>query len=128
MRVRDTMRPSQRNVLRSLRRRQKSQSPLWIASDERAQSAGHRFDETRNALLREAAFDRNPEDLCTPYDEAAQVPERKSVAPGVYVRIHLGDFFEGIESERGREWRCAESLCVRSWGARSRSACPITRR
>ena len=112
----------------SIGHRQKSQSPLWFAHDELAQRAGHRFDEARNALLREAAFDRNAEALCAPYDEAAQVPGRKSVAPGIYVRMHLGDFFEGVESERGLEWRCADSLCVRSWGARSGSACPITRR
>ena len=112
----------------SMGRRQKHQSPMWIAHSELAPSPGHRFYETLNELLREAAFDRHAEALCAPYYEAAYVPERKSVAPGVYFRMHLGGVFEGIESERGREWRCADSLCVRSWGARSRSACPITRR
>jgi transposase len=35
------------------------------------------------------------------------------VVPSVYVRMHLGGVFEGIKSERGREWRCADSLSLR---------------
>jgi transposase len=64
----------------SMGRRQKSQSPLWIAHHELAPSPGHRFYETLNELLREAGFDRHAETLCAPYYEAAHVPGRKSVA------------------------------------------------
>ena len=99
----------------SMGRRQKHQSPLWIAHDELAPSPGHRFYETLNALLREAAFDRQAEAWCAPYYEAAHVPGRKSVAPGVYFRMHLVGFFEGIESERGLEWRFADSLSLRQF-------------
>lgn len=99
----------------SMGRRQKSQSPLWIAHDEIAPSPGHRFYETLNELLREAAFDQHAEALCAPYYEAAHVPGRKSVAPGVYFRMHLVGFFEGIESERGLEWRFADSLSLRQF-------------
>jgi transposase len=99
----------------SMGRRQKSQSPLWIAHHELAPSPGHRFYETLNELLREAAFDRHAEALCAPYYEAAHVPGRKSVAPGVYFRMHLVGFFEGIESERGLEWRFADSLSLRQF-------------
>ncbi len=99
----------------SMGRRQKHQSPLWIAHDELAPSPGHRFYETLNELLREAAFDRHAEALCAPYYEAAHVPGRKSVAPGVYFRMHLVGFFEGIESERGLEWRFADSLSLRQF-------------
>jgi transposase len=99
----------------SMGRRQKSQSPLWIAHHEIAQSPGHRFYEKLNELLREAGFDRHAETLCTPYYEAAHVPGRKSVAPGVYFRMHLVGFFEGIESERGLEWRFADSLSLRQF-------------
>ncbi len=35
------------------------------------------------------------------------------IAPGVYFRMHLVGFFEGIESERGLEWRFADSLSLR---------------
>ena len=99
----------------SMGRRQKHQSPLWIAHDELAPSPGHRFYETLSTLLREAAFDRQAEALCAPYYEAAHVPGRKSVAPGVYFRMHLVGFFEGIESERGLEWRFADSLSLRQF-------------
>ena len=99
----------------SMGRRQKSQPPMWIAHTEIAPSPGHRFYETLNALLREAAFDRHAEALCAPYYEAAHVPGRKSVAPGVYFRMHLVGFFEGIESERGLEWRFADSLSLRQF-------------
>lgn len=99
----------------SMGRRQKPQSPLWIAHHELAQSPGHRFYETLNALLREATFDQQAEALCAPYYEAAHVPGRKSVAPGVYFRMHLVGFFEGIESERGLEWRFADSLSLRQF-------------
>ena len=99
----------------SMGRRQKHQSPLWIAHDELAPGPGHRFYETLNELLRDADFDRHAEALCAPYYEAAHVPGRKSVAPGVYFRMHLVGFFEGIESERGLEWRFADSLSLRQF-------------
>jgi hypothetical protein len=50
----------------SMGRRQKSQSPLWVAHDEISQGPGHRFYETLNELLRDAAFDRQAEALCAP--------------------------------------------------------------
>ena len=37
------------------------------------------------------------------------------MAPGVYFRMHLVGFFEGIESERGLEWRFADSLSLRQF-------------
>lgn len=107
----------------SMGRRQKHQAPLWIAHDELAPSPGHRFYETLNALLREADFDRQAEALCAPYYEAAHMPGRKSVAPGVYFRMHLVGFFEGIESERGLEWRFADSLSLRQF-----LGCSLTQR
>ena len=99
----------------SMGHRQKSQSPLWIAHHELTPGPGHRFYETLNELLREAAFDQQAEALCAPYYEAAHVPGRKSVAPGIYFRMHLVGFFEGIESERGLEWRFADSLSLRQF-------------
>ena len=99
----------------SMGRRQKSQSPLWIAHHELTPGPGHRFYEKLNELLRDAAFDRHAEAVCAPYYEAAHVPGRTSVAPGVYFRMHLVGFFEGIESERGLEWRFADSLSLRQF-------------
>lgn len=99
----------------SMGRRQKSQSPLWIAHSELAPGPGHRFYEKLNELLRDVGFDQHAEALCAPYYEVAHVPGRKSVAPGIYFRMHLVGFFEGIESERGLEWRFADSLSLRQF-------------
>jgi transposase len=107
----------------SMGRRQSTQSPLWVAHDELCPGPGHRFYEKLNELLREADFDRQAEALCAPYYEAAHIPGRKSVAPGVYFRMHLVGFFEGIESERGLEWRFADSLSLRQF-----LGLPLTRR
>jgi transposase-like protein DUF772 len=48
------------------------------------------------------------------------VPGRKSVSPGIYFRMHLVGFFEGIELERGLEWRFADSLSLRQFLGLSR--------
>ena len=61
-----------------------------------------------------------------------------SVPPGRYFRMHLVGHFEGIDSERGLEWRCSDSLSLRaflrlgsrdrvpdhSWLSRSRTRLP----
>ena len=38
-----------------------------------------------------------------------------SVPPGRYFRMHLVGYFEGIDSERGLEWRCSDSLSLREF-------------
>jgi len=40
---------------------------------------------------------------------------RPGLAPGVYFRGLLVGYFEGISSERGIDWRCADSLALRSF-------------
>ena len=38
-----------------------------------------------------------------------------SIPPGRYFRMHLVGYFEGIDSERGIAWRCADSLSLREF-------------
>src|SRR5512134_1395952 len=38
-----------------------------------------------------------------------------SIPPGRYFRMHMVGYFEGIDSERGIEWRCADSLSLREF-------------
>jgi transposase len=97
----------------SMGRREGVQSPMWLSGAEQARSPGHRFYEKLNELLSEAGFDRRVEQLCAPYFEADDKPGRPSVAPGVYFRKLFIGYFEGIESERGLEWRCSDSLSLR---------------
>ncbi|MCX6093661.1 MAG: transposase [Candidatus Bipolaricaulota bacterium] len=99
----------------SMGRREANQGSMWIAQSDIQRGAGHRFYEKLNELLREAGFDRKVEALCASYFEADHTPGRKSIAPGVYFRMHLIGYFEGIESERGIEWRCADSLSLRDF-------------
>ena len=40
---------------------------------------------------------------------------RPSIAPGVYFRMLLVGYFEGIDSQRGIAWRCADSLGLRQF-------------
>ncbi len=99
----------------SMGRRGASQGSMWIAQNDIQRGAGHRFYDKLNDLLREAGFDREAEELCAPYFDPDHTPGRRSIAPGVYFRMHLIGYFEGIESERGIEWRCADSMSLREF-------------
>jgi transposase len=99
----------------SMGRREERQAPMWVAGPALARSPGHRFYEKLNELLSEAGFDRRVEKLCAPFFEADNRAGRHSVPPGVYFRMLFVGYFEGIESERGLEWRCADSLSLRTF-------------
>ena len=38
-----------------------------------------------------------------------------SLPPGRYFRMHMIGYFEGIDSERGIAWRCADSYSLRDF-------------
>ena len=98
----------------SMRRRAREKQPgLWIATSELARTPGHPFYERLNAILAEAQFDHFVEERCARYYKDGQ--GRPSIAPGVYMRMLLVGFFEGLDSERGIAWRCADSLSLRSF-------------
>jgi transposase len=99
----------------SMGRREEQQAPMWLAGTELARSPGHRFYEKLNEWLSEAKFDMRVEQLCARYFEARDKPGRPSIPPGVYFRMLFVGYFEGIESERGLEWRCADSLSLRTF-------------
>jgi len=40
---------------------------------------------------------------------------RPRLAPGLYVRLLLIGYFEGLDSERGIAWRAADSLALRDF-------------
>jgi transposase len=99
----------------SMGRRREKQAPLWVAAPSLPRSPGHRFYEKLNELLREAGFDGAMEAACAKYFEADGTVGRPSIVPGVYFRMLMVGFFEGIESERGIEWRCSDSLSLREF-------------
>ena len=86
---------------------------MFWAWDEIPKSPGHAFYDRLQSLLSKAGFDRFAEQLCAPF--YASRKGRPSIPPGRYFRMHLVGYFEGIESERGIEWRCADSLSLREF-------------
>src|SRR4051794_9279104 len=99
----------------ALGKRGEKEAPLWVGTTQLPKSPGHRFYEKLNELLVDAQFDRFAEDACAGYYEAAGTPGRASVPPGTYFRMLMIGYFEGIESERGIEWRCSDSLSLRDF-------------
>ena len=92
------------------RRDRQRQEELFYAS-ERAEAPGHPFYQRLNGVLNEAGLDAFCEERCRPFYH--QKLGRPSLAPGVYFRLLLIGFFEGINSERGIGWRVADSLSLR---------------
>src|SRR2546421_2041737 len=91
-------------------RRGERQGDVMIGWGELPRSPGHAFYDRLQAVLIEAGFDRFAEEECGPYYASGR--GRPSIPPGRYFRMHLVGYFEGIESERGLEWRCADSLSL----------------
>ncbi len=73
-------------------------------------SAGHPFYEKLNRLLAEAGFDDFVERLCCPY--YAEGLGRPGIPPGVYFRMLFIGYVEGLDSQGGIAWRCADSLAL----------------
>jgi transposase len=88
------------------------QQELFIAHDKLPRSPGNAFYDKLNELLREAGFDTHVEALCEPHYAKKGRP---SVPPGVYFRMLLVGYFEGIGSQRGIAWRCSDSLSLRAF-------------
>jgi transposase len=89
------------------------QQELFIMHDRLPRAPGHVFYRKLNQLLAEAGFDRWVEGLCEPY--YCQGRGRPSIPPGVYFRMLLVGYFEGIGSQRGIAWRCSDSLSLREF-------------
>ena len=81
------------------------QQPLFISTVD-LNIRPHPFYEAVNKVLDSHHFDTYAEDLCAKFyaDEG-----RPGVPPGVYFRCLLLGYFEGIDSERGIDWRCNDS-------------------
>src|SRR5712691_10859803 len=91
-------------------RGREKQEDLFYAS-EQAEAPGHPFYQQLNGVLEEAKFDAFCEQRCRRFYHSKL--GRPSLAPGVYFRLLLIGFFEGIGSERGIAWRVADSLSLR---------------
>jgi transposase len=96
-------------------KRKPRQESLFVATDRLLPSTGHPFYQRLNDLLAEASFDPWIEGRCAAcYDQDTKVG-RPSIPPGVYFRMLLVGYFEGIDSQRGIAWRCSDSLSLRAF-------------
>jgi transposase len=89
------------------------QGDLMVAWSEMPRSPGHVFYDRLQQVLVEAGFDGFVEGACQAY--YARTMGAPSVPPGRYFRMHMVGYFEGIDSERGIEWRCSDSLSLREF-------------
>jgi transposase len=95
------------------RRRRQRQERLWISHQELAKGPGHPFYKRVNELLESERFDEFAEKECARF--YAENHGRPSVTPGIYFRLLLVGYFEGIDSERGIAWRAADSFGLRQF-------------
>jgi transposase len=121
----------------ALGRQRARQADMMVSWAEMPRSPGHAFYDRLQAVLLAAGFDAFVEGLCAPFYAAGR--GRPSLPPGRYIRMLLVGYFEGIDSERGLEWRCADSLSLRaflrlgerepvpdhSWLSRTRARLPL---
>ncbi len=121
----------------ALGRQRDRQSEMLVSWSEMPRSPGHVFYDRLHTELIAAGFDSFVEGRCAPHYAARQ--GRPSLPPGRYFRMLLIGYFEGIDSERGLEWRCADSLSLReflrlgerepvpdhSWLSRTRGRLPL---
>lgn len=96
-------------------KRKQLQESLFVAAENLPKSDGHPFYQAINRLLAEAGFDRWIERRCRRYYEQQERRGRPSLPPGVYFRMLLVGYFEGLDSQRGIAWRCADSLSLRQF-------------
>ena len=93
--------------------RREHQAEFWIPTCTLARPASHPFYERLNQLLSQHDFDRFVERKCQRFYAATM--GRPGLAPGVYFRLLLVGYFEGIDSERGIAWRAGDSLSIREF-------------
>lgn len=96
----------------SLGKQKEQQQEFWVPTEVLAKSPGHPFYTKLNELLKAGKFDAFVEGLCAEYYKDGGRP---GIPPGVYFRMHLIGYFEGIDSERGIAWQCADSFSLRAF-------------
>jgi transposase len=101
-------------VVMAMGKRKRDRQPaMWVATTGLPTAASHPFYRRLNKVLAAHGFDDFVEAECAGfYDETMGRP---GLPPGIYFRLLLIGYFEGIDSERGIAWRCADSLALRDF-------------
>ena len=101
------------NAAMAMGKKRERQEGFWIASRDIVRTPAHGFYDRLNEILIKRRFDRKVEHLCRRYYQGPL--GRPSMSPGVYFRMLLIGYFEGLDSERGIAWRAADSLSLRTF-------------
>jgi hypothetical protein len=108
------------------KRKRDRQPQMWVAVTDLPTAVSHPFYRRLNQFLREHGFDDFTEAQCASF--YAETMGRPGLPPGIYFRLLLIGYFEGIDSERGsRGARRIRWPCVISSGSAWRTYRPITR-
>jgi transposase len=97
----------------SVGKQKELQGSMWVMYDQLPKGQGHAFYDQLQRILRREQFDTFAQELCAPF--YAKIMGRPSIPPGMYFRMLLVGYFEGLDSERGICWRCADSLSLREF-------------
>ena len=96
----------------ALGKRKPVQQPLFVATAALNVRA-HPFYEAVNKVLDAHHFDTFAEGLCAKFYDDGGRGGRPGLPPGVYFRCLMIGYFEGIDSERGIDWRCNDSCSLK---------------
>ena len=88
------------------------QEEMFIAASA-VRALDNPFYAALDGLLREHGFDDFAEETCREF--YAERMGRPGLAPGVYFRMLMVGYLEGIGSERGIAWRCRDSISLREF-------------
>jgi hypothetical protein len=109
------------------KRKRDRQPAMWVTTTDLPSAASHPFYRRLNQRLREHTFDDFAEAQCAAV--YAETMGRPGLPPGIYFRLLLIGYFEGIDSERGIAWRATDSLALRtSWASTCTMRRPTTQR
>jgi transposase len=98
----------------ALGKRKSLQQPLFISTAD-LNVRPHPYYEAVNRVLASHHFDAFVEGLCGKFYDDGDKGGRPGLAPGIYFRCLLVGYFEGIDSERGIDWRCNDSLSLKAF-------------
>ena len=94
------------------RRPEGRQQELFVATIK-IRRLSHPFYQALGRMLEAEGFDAFAEETCCEF--YAEKNGRPSIPPGVYFRMLLVGYLEGIGSESGIAWRCADSISLREF-------------
>ena len=96
----------------ALGKRKPLEQPLFITFGD-LNVRPNPYYESVNKVLAAHQFDSFAEQVCAGFYDDGAKGGRPGVAPGVYFRCLLVGYFEGIDSERGIDWRCNDSSSLK---------------